>query len=288
MLGQNKTHKIPLLGWSQVSPPQSRAETTHCFEGPSVRPQQQRMDNRLTWAVNLVEILKEELDEAGHALPADLTDQQLLTMPEAEIRAYYLPHTPQHNSSCGPKPGPLPQEQLARLQLQYPSQHGSAAFKAWFPSLFASRAPPPPAQPSAVVLCFHSSGNAEDMFTSEGTGSRWVEWVARLMHMTRCCSQYVWHLQSSRLAGLIGHRSGCSTHAPALWGCWNVPSHDVQARTVSTAGGMQGAQLAAAGTAAARQGPAPEGPTTQHTAGACTARGCPCHGVGSGSSGASS
>lgn len=43
---------------------------------------------------------------------------------------------------------------------------------AWFPALKTYKPAGTEANPAAVILCFHSAGCAEDMFTSEGTGSR--------------------------------------------------------------------------------------------------------------------
>jgi hypothetical protein len=140
------------------------------------------MDADLTRAINLVEILKEELEDSSQPLPPDLTDQQLQSMTLDQIRQYYNPSsnpstqttaavTLQPTASQNPRQ--LSQEQIEQLKLRFSPQNHTAAFKSYFPSLFASRtAAPPPAQPTAVVLCFHSSGNAEDMYTSEGTGSR--------------------------------------------------------------------------------------------------------------------
>lgn len=141
------------------------------------------MDADLTRAINLVEILKEELEDSSKPLPPDLTDQQLQSMPLDAIRQYYNPSS--HPSSTqtaaavavqpttNHNPQQLSQEQIEQLKLRFPAQNHTAVFKSYFPSLFASRtAAAPPAQPRAVVLCFHSSGNAEDMYTSEGTGSR--------------------------------------------------------------------------------------------------------------------
>lgn len=120
--------------------------------------------------VNLVEILKEELEDAGEQLPPDLTDEQLQCMTEADIRQHYR-QAP--DAQAAAKPQQLPQAQAEQLKHRFPSQDEKALFRSWFPALSASRTQHlAPAQPKAVVLCFHSSGNAEDMYTSEGTGSR--------------------------------------------------------------------------------------------------------------------
>jgi hypothetical protein len=98
------------------------------------------------------------------------------------IRQYYNPSSNPSTQTAAAvtlhpttsqNPQQLSQEQIEQLKLRFPAQNHTAVFKSYFPSLFASRtAAAPPAQPTAVVLCFHSSGNAEDMYSSEGTGSR--------------------------------------------------------------------------------------------------------------------
>lgn len=140
------------------------------------------MDADLTRAINLVEILKEELEDSSKPLPPDLTDQQLQSMTLDAIRQYYNPSSNPSTQTAAAitlhpttsqNPQQLSQEQIEQLKLRFPAQNHTAVFKSYFPSLFASRtAAAPPAQPTAVVLCFHSSGNAEDMYSSEGTGSR--------------------------------------------------------------------------------------------------------------------
>lgn len=132
--------------------------------------------------INLVEVLKEQLEDSGKQLPADLTDDQLQDMTEAEVRRYYQQHTqpvavlqPLAAHADPPRGVLSPVQQLQALHSKFPSLDDTPTFKAWFPAFFTSRGQQlRPAQPTAVVLCFHSSGNAEDMFTSEGTGSRWA------------------------------------------------------------------------------------------------------------------
>lgn len=122
------------------------------------------MADTLLRKINLAEVLREQLDEAGMAAPQDLTDVQLATMNEAEIRAHYA-------GDCG-QSAAAAHDDLAQ---RFPPQDSTAAFKAYFPALSSSRGRElAPARPTAVILCFHSSGNAEDMFTSEGTGARCV------------------------------------------------------------------------------------------------------------------
>lgn len=142
------------------------------------------MADSLVRLVNLVEILKEELEDAGQPIPDDLTDEQLQTMTESQIKQYYQqPAQPdaaaascalsQLNINQQHQQQRLSQSDIDQLKQKFPPQDSTTAFKSWFPALFSSRAQQlAPAQPKAVVLCFHSSGNAEDMYTSEGTGSR--------------------------------------------------------------------------------------------------------------------
>jgi hypothetical protein len=143
------------------------------------------MADSLIRRVNLVEIMKEELENAGQPVPNDLTDEQLQVMTKAQIKQHYQqpkqadaaaasralsqlsisqPHQQQDR---------LSQSHIDKLKRRFSPQNNTAALKTWFPALFSSSAQRlAPAQPKAVVLCFHSSGNAEDMFTSEGTGIR--------------------------------------------------------------------------------------------------------------------
>lgn len=148
------------------------------------------MSDNLVRLINLVEILKEDLEAAGSELPDDLSDEQMQSMSEADIRQYYKQNRAaeqQHTgiSSCSkslecstqtslqPKQQTCAQSPLKQLQQEFPPQDSTSAFRAWFPALFSSRGQvTPTARPKAVVVCFHSSGNAEDMYTSEGTGSR--------------------------------------------------------------------------------------------------------------------
>jgi hypothetical protein len=148
------------------------------------------MGGDLIRLINLVEVLKEDLEAAGAELPDDLSDEQLQSMSEADIKQYYQQNTAaeqQHtgNSSCSKALEGVSQassrllehqhaqKPMEQLQEEFPPQDSTAAFRAWFPALFSSRSQvTSTTQPKAVVVCFHSSGNAEDMFTSEGTGSR--------------------------------------------------------------------------------------------------------------------
>jgi hypothetical protein len=146
------------------------------------------MAGDLVRLINLVEILKEDLEAAGADLPDDLSDEQLQSMSEAEIKQYYQQCSSSNSSSKAmeglpqastyssqPHPQQLDKKQIQRLQQQFPPQDSTAAFRAWFPAVFSSCSQFPAAtQAKAVVICFHSSGNAEDMYTSEGTGSRCV------------------------------------------------------------------------------------------------------------------
>lgn len=146
--------------------------------------------------INLVEVLKEELEDSGKQLPTDLTDDQLQSMTEAEVRLYYQQHMQPAGvlqplaAHADPPRGMLSSvHQLQALQSKFPPLDDTPTFKAWFPALFTSRGQQlRPAQPTAVVLCFHSSGNAEDMFTSEGTGSRWARpgWQCSAVQCSTC------------------------------------------------------------------------------------------------------
>ena len=75
---------------------------------------------------------------------------------EDAIRAYFA-------SGGAAKPTPAPKQP----RLPPPDE---ATFARWFPGLPLSRTARAP--PRARVLCFANAGNAEDMYTSEGTGPR--------------------------------------------------------------------------------------------------------------------
>ena len=75
---------------------------------------------------------------------------------EDAIRAYFA-------SGGAAKPTPAPKQP----RLPPPDE---ATFARWFPGLPLSRTARAP--PRARVLCFANAGNAEDMWTSEGTGPR--------------------------------------------------------------------------------------------------------------------
>lgn len=141
------------------------------------------MSSDLVRLINLVEVLKEGLEAAGAELPDDLSDEQLQSMSEADIKQYYSSY--QQSSDCSKtiealeqtsrrnQTQQLDETQMKQLQQVFPPQGSTAASSTWFPALFSSRGQvPSPDQPKAVVVCFHSSGNTEDMYTSEGTGSR--------------------------------------------------------------------------------------------------------------------
>jgi hypothetical protein len=134
----------------------------------------------LTRKLNLAILLQEELEADGLPLPAELTNDHLAAMTEAQIRAHYTNISPTVPAAAAPQQqqppaGATDAPSHEQLRARFPHQQDSTASKAWFPALATSRrhvlAPP---APTAVVLAFHPSGTAEDVFTSEGTGSRCV------------------------------------------------------------------------------------------------------------------
>uniref|UniRef100_A0A383VJE5 Thioesterase domain-containing protein n=1 Tax=Tetradesmus obliquus TaxID=3088 RepID=A0A383VJE5_TETOB len=186
----------------------------------------------------MLQVLKEEAETAGAAVPDDPTDEQLEAWTEDKIRQYYanggnpgaaaaIPPTANGSHPAGKAAGiaaaAMPAEhqqakqqqqqqqqqhhqqqqrqdislaeQLSQLSLRFPATGvHSAASRAWFPGLALSKTDV--AQPQAVVLCFHSSGNAEDMFTSEGTGSRRAP-----SPLLELCRAQRWRLLAAQLPG---------------------------------------------------------------------------------------
>ncbi|EFN56085.1 hypothetical protein CHLNCDRAFT_145600 [Chlorella variabilis] len=98
-------------------------------------------------AINLIEVLQEEADDDGRLVPEP--PEEARTWSEQQIRAYF-------KSGGAAVPGPATDAAAAVADL-------------------AARFPPPDAATFARwlrILCFPNAGNAEDMYTSEGTGVR--------------------------------------------------------------------------------------------------------------------
>ncbi|KAL4515951.1 hypothetical protein Ndes2526B_g00665 [Nannochloris sp. 'desiccata'] len=113
-------------------------------------------------AVNLIEILMEEAEEEGKDILRPPEDAR--KWPEDAIRAYFASHGKIFPSSL--KPEPVSTTESATP----PTPADEETFKKWFPGLPLSRTAIP--APKLRLLCFANAGNAEDMYTSEGTGIR--------------------------------------------------------------------------------------------------------------------
>lgn len=99
-------------------------------------------------AVNLIEILQEDCEAEGIDIPPPPPSAS--TWSEKEIRRYF---------------------DNARTTKTTVSQE---VFDLWFPGLVRSGTKVSSGLPKARVVCFPNAGNAEDMYTSEGTGVRKV------------------------------------------------------------------------------------------------------------------
>lgn len=99
----------------------------------------------------------------------------------------FLHHTQEEREEAGlaPLPEPLPSEwSEAQVKALFESERKRATarsdpisdeelkFESWFPGL--SRSGTKCETPKGIVLCFHSAGGSEDVFSSEGTGVRRV------------------------------------------------------------------------------------------------------------------
>jgi len=115
-------------------------------------------------AINLVEVLTEDLEDEGFDveslnLPSAMTEQP---WSDERIRAYF----DAVRRGETPTPTPTPNESLPP-SLAHPSKE---LFEKWFPGL--ARSGTATDSPSRLIVCFPNAGNAEDMYTSEGSGAR--------------------------------------------------------------------------------------------------------------------
>ena len=110
----------------------------------------------LEWADNqgacvVVQILQEDAEEEGLHIPPPPASATKWS--EKDIRKYF-------ETKGTYKPAVV-------TDLKEPS---SEEFDRWFPGL--KRSGTQQDNPDVRVVCFHNAGNAEDMYTSEGTGIR--------------------------------------------------------------------------------------------------------------------
>ncbi|GLC55787.1 hypothetical protein PLESTB_001028800 [Pleodorina starrii] len=138
--------------------------------------------------ISLIEVLLEEAEEQRPGMVQAPPEQAALLWSEDEIRRYFNEQLSATgtSSAIGGGNAPLDGAETSRLlngpvgqSLTPPRPPPAAPVSArcspellarWFPGLPLSGTATP--NPRARILAFHSAGNAEDMWTSEGTGPR--------------------------------------------------------------------------------------------------------------------
>ncbi|KAL6762042.1 Alpha/Beta hydrolase protein [Haematococcus lacustris] len=153
------------------------------------------MDAALLQRINLVEVLCEQAAAAGvdvSAVPEDAAEtwneqeirhhfQRLMSRPAPEPSQTQPAQQHSERTSASepaelsgnaglPSSGPEVAGRKAR-QRTFAAPDAST-FDRWFPGLTRSGTKCQPGPPRAWLLCLPSAGNAEDMYTSEGTGAR--------------------------------------------------------------------------------------------------------------------
>lgn len=119
-------------------------------------------------AINLVEVLMEDLEDDGVAtstldLPSDMTTRP---WSDEDIRGYF-DAIRQGKPPPDYTTGTTNRTNRTNTSLPKPSP---ATFDRWFPGL--QRSGTATEAPSKIIVCFPNAGNAEDMYTSEGSGAR--------------------------------------------------------------------------------------------------------------------
>ena len=117
-------------------------------------------------AINLVEVLTEDLEDDGVDmstldLPSDMTTRP---WPEEDIRSYF---DAIRHGKPPPASNATDATDAANVRFPKPSEE---TFDRWFPGL--QRSGTANDAPSKILVCFPNAGNAEDMYTSEGSGAR--------------------------------------------------------------------------------------------------------------------
>ncbi|PRW20885.1 Monothiol glutaredoxin- chloroplastic [Chlorella sorokiniana] len=115
--------------------------------------------------LNLIVMLQEEAEDEGRDVPEPPADAR--SWSEEQIRAYFKTggaEVPTANGCAAAN-----DSSLADLAAHFPPPDAET-FRKWFPGLALSRTACD--NPRLRVLCFPNAGNAEDMYTSEGTGVR--------------------------------------------------------------------------------------------------------------------
>lgn len=114
---------------------------------------------------------------------------------EADIRQH-VAAAAADSSTAPPQP---PQQQQQQLPVAAPPAFAVPSpelFARWFPGLRLSGTPCDAAPAAGVVLCLHAAGTAEDVFTSEGTGSRRAP-----SPLLELCRRRGWKLLAAQLPG---------------------------------------------------------------------------------------
>ena len=120
--------------------------------------------------VNLVEVLTEDLEEAG-AIPPEVPEHAVTLWSEEQIREFFA----KMGVGCEhfPAPGNGAETRTpAEIAEAYPPPD-SAEFSKWFPGLERSKTQSK--EPKARLLCFPNAGNEENLYTNEGVGARKVD-----------------------------------------------------------------------------------------------------------------
>ncbi|KAL4451499.1 hypothetical protein ABPG75_007161 [Micractinium tetrahymenae] len=119
-------------------------------------------------AINLIEVLREDAEAEDHEVPEPPAEAR--SWSDEQIRAFFksggtaLPHAVGDGAAAAAAAATA-----AELAARFPPPD-NATFSKWFPGLALSKTACD--NPRLRILCFPNAGNAEDMYTSEGTGVR--------------------------------------------------------------------------------------------------------------------
>ena len=169
----------------------------------------------------VTQILEEDADADGLVVP-ELPDSAAREWSESQIRQHFARNqqgpladvtvrAPEEARSCytahedrlhQTRPGQGPSIAVLAQWCQAFDAPSAVDFTKWFPGLAASGTATP--KPELRILCFPNAGNAEDMYTSEGTGVRrapnpLLVGVKPAMHGDRCPSFFCFWASSVRI-----------------------------------------------------------------------------------------
>ncbi|KAL3140709.1 hypothetical protein ABBQ32_005265 [Trebouxia sp. C0010 RCD-2024] len=116
---------------------------------------------------NLIEVLLEAANDDGMQIDG-LPEDAALHWSEERIRNYFKDQRNNITGNVDASHEPLKAADT-RSNTRFPSP-SDLDFQAWIPGL--ERSQTMNSSPKCRVLCFHNAGSAEDMYTSEGTGTR--------------------------------------------------------------------------------------------------------------------